>query len=255
MLHNEATKETYFGSGKLESRRRVHESFLKNNTHYNYKLQKAYNANGPFEFIGVPVEKGDTLEEKRRLAFVFEQSLIDVFKGSPLCLNIATHVEHCFVERKHTDESNEKNRQKALERWQDPEYRKKQTLAAKKGWEDMLPERREQIGKQFSETLKSAYADGRRISNLGQTRSDAFCEHNSSAITEKWKDPEYRSKQCASRKGKPSPTPKKPVYIDGVQYDSITSAAEANGITKQGALYRASVDSPRFENWSFEAPK
>lgn len=88
ILQNPHTSETYAGSGDLYKRENAHRCALEQNKHTNYKLQRAYNRDPRFEFIGVPVETRDEARD-------FEQAVIDEFLGSPLFLNIQPDARHC----------------------------------------------------------------------------------------------------------------------------------------------------------------
>ena len=241
ILHNPNTDETYVGSGVLDKRKKTHDYFLKNNDHYNYKLQEAYNKDPNFDFVAVPTE---TREE----AFDAEQSIINEFKGNPLLLNISLDARVVSV-GKHSDETKEKNRQATKKRWEDPEWRIKVINAQNNGKALMTDEQKLLRKESLVKALKQSHASGTRIPTLGQTRSIEFCEQNSNKIKEKWKDPEYQETQRLARIGKMIGPNKKPVNIDGTQYNSIAEAASAFGMSVPGVMYRLNNDN--YTNWNY----
>lgn len=97
LLHNSDTGHTYVGSGVLIKRYSDHQSLLKNNTHYNPKLQNAYNKHPNFDFIAVPTTNR---EEARDL----EQAIINEYHGNPLLLNISIDARYCNSGQPMTDE-------------------------------------------------------------------------------------------------------------------------------------------------------
>lgn len=242
IIHNSTTDETYIGSGVLGQRLSKHKYLLENGKHFNYRLQQAYNKNNDFEFIPVPIE-GD-----RNNALEAEQSLINEHWGNPLLLNILQSVDQPMTGFKHSEESVEKNRQAALVRWQDNQHREKVIVAQNAGRAAMTPVQIEQRNARLSSSLKEAYANGNRQSNAGQVRSEEFRQNNSSQITAKWQDPEYRERQRQSRiQGGNMVRPGKQVIVDDQIFSTITDAGKAFGITKQSVGHR--IKSDKFPNW------
>jgi len=246
VIHNPVTDKIYIGSGLLGNRKSTHERMLDRNEHWNYKLQRAYNENPNFEFIGVPVEEG-TLDEQRNTALNLEQITINELKGDPSLLNIAMDVERPMTGYKHSEVTNEKNRQSTTKRWQDPEFREKVTAAQREGWSNLSDVDREELKKKRSSKLLDDYSSGKRKSLAGQTRSDEFKEKNSENIKKKWEDPVYRETQRIGRIGKMIAPNKTALMGDGVQYDSMTAAGNAIGVTKQCIMHR--LDSPNYPGW------
>ena len=244
LMHNPETNMGYIGSGILGRPRSEHLRALKLGAHYNHRLQKAYDENPNFEFIATVVE-GDTFEESRTLALELEQSEIDTFWG-PGLLNIARHVDAPMTGYKHSEESNEKNRQAAKKRWQDDGYRQVVLQRQVEGKAQMTPEEHAQRNAKLSTSIKRAYDEGRRISNAGQVRPEEFRERTSANIAEKWQDPEYREKQRQSKMGNRN-APMCPIMGDGIEYPSIVDAARAQGVSPQSIQYRLS--SSNYPGW------
>ena len=97
LLHNSDTGHTYVGSGVLAKRHADHKTLLKNNSHYNPKLQNAYNKHPNFDFVAVPT---NDREEARDL----EQAIIDEHRDNPLFLNISVDARYCNNGQPMTDE-------------------------------------------------------------------------------------------------------------------------------------------------------
>lgn len=253
ILHNQETGEGYIGSGILNARRNSHFNQLRNNNHVNGLLQKAYNRNENFEFIGVEVE-GDTVEEARLLALRIEANLVSEQSDNSSLLNLMRNgIENREV-LSHTEESREKMSRATSLRWQDPVYRERTAAAQKEGWAAMSDKEKITHSERVSKTLKYAYDNGSRVSNKSQVRSAEFCENNSKKISDLWQDPAYREKQKQGRAEVVVVSPlRQAVVVDGITYNSITAAAEAHGVTKQGAKYR--LQTSTFPNWEIQQLK
>lgn len=250
IIQNSETMETYIGSGILEQRFKTHSSLLAKKEHWNYKLQKAYNKDQNFEFISVLIDDPVSLEDNRNTALQIEQMLIDEFKESNLLLNISTNVEKTMMGYKHRPESNEKNRQAAKERWQNPEYREKMSIALRKGWDNLSEERKAKNSISYRNAQYDKYKNGERSPTLGQKRSEEFCKRNSEMVKKLWQDSDHREKVLKAQAGKVYAPNKKPVLINGIEYPSITHAAKEHNITKEGMAYRCATDS--FPNFQFK---
>lgn len=252
IVHNPNTDETYVGSGILGIRQKAHEKFLRSGKHWNHRLQKAYNKDPSFEFIGISL--GENAAGVRLEALAAEQAIIDEYWGSPLFMNLARDAE-TMSGFKHRADTIESLREITSKRWQDPQWREKTLAAQNAGRASMSPEAREVAARNRATALKEAYETGQRGSIKGQTRSDAFKAHNSQMISEKWSEPEYRAKQMAARtKGVYRDTEMaKPVEIEGVAYSTVSAAARAHGMTKQGVGYR--LKTRTFPNWNYVEKK
>lgn len=249
IIQNPATCETYIGSGVLGQRKSSHEYLLKNNKHFNYKLQRAYNRNPNFDFIGMVVDDGATVEENRLNALAIEQIDINENWGSPLLLNISQDVNANRAGILSSEETIEKNRQATTTRWQNPEWREKVIAAQNEGKANVSEEEKLAHRQKLSEAQHARYERVGSSPTKGQTRSEEFCQQNSQKITEKWQDPEYRAKQCLARQGKENVAARKQVSVDGVIYPSLTAAAQAFDITKAGALGR--INSEKNQTWKY----
>lgn len=250
ILHNVDTDQTYIGSGVLGRRMSAHFSQLKHDNHWNKNLQQAYNQNPNFDFIGVPVETGN-VEQDRKVALDIEASLITESVGNPLLLNILLTGVNTREDYSYSEKTIERLRQATKERWQDPEYREKVVAAQNAGRAAMTNEEISQRNAKLSSSLKDAYASGIRQSNAGQIRSEEFCQNNSSKISEKWQDPEYREKQRQARiQGGNMIRPGKEVLVGDITYPSLSDAGKAHGITKQSAGYR--IKSDKYPDWNLK---
>lgn len=131
-LHNPDTGEQYIGSGVLNKRRFSHFNELKNNKHSNYKLQRAYNKNSNFEFIGIPLEDPELLREtNRELTLKIEQELINKELNNPLLLNIALNTLAPRFGTKASDETKNKMSLTKLGKKASEETKAKMSLAQK----------------------------------------------------------------------------------------------------------------------------
>lgn len=247
LVTNPETAETYAGSGILGARYKVHLTQLQKGIHPNYRLQEAFNRNPNFEFVGLPLEEL-TPEETRELAFDLEQSFIDEYDKNPLLLNLARDARYNFNGAKHTEEANERNRQKTAARWKDPEWREKVTRAQKAGWASLSEEEKQAYSEDRSRILKELYESGKRQSTAGQVRPDEFKEGASLRTAELWQDPEFKAKMSAARKGNRN-APMKACSIDGTVYPSLKEAAQALGMSTPGIVYR--IESVNWPNWSY----
>lgn len=240
LIHNEETGEAYIGSGILRNRAKNHRYHLNAQTHWNRNLQKAYNENPNFDFIGIATG------EDRREALDLEQALIDDHWGNSLLLNICANVDQPMLGFNHSEGTREKISKIKEAQWQDPAFREKTVAAQAAGRAAMTEEERNARAEKIGTTLKSQYDSGERTSTKGQVRSEEFCRQNSSNVKSLWDDPEWRANMLEARKGK-TVAPKKAIVADGVTYESMSAAALAFGISVASVAYR--LDSPKF-NWN-----
>lgn len=135
LIHNPETGEAYVGSGQLGKRFSAHISALEKHKHSNRPLQRAYNRNPNFEFIGLETRN-------REEAYELEQAVISEYFGHPKFLNRnydvysgAHEVENSTREKmsvsklgkKFDSEHKTKIAEKTRGQWMDPEFRAKMT--------------------------------------------------------------------------------------------------------------------------------
>lgn len=181
LLHNPDTGHTYVGSGVLAKRHSDHQSLLKNNSHYNPKLQNAYNKYPNFDFIAVPT---NDREEARDL----EQAIIDEHHSNPLLLNISIDARYCNTGQPMTDEHKAKISQANKGRTISEEQ-KAQISAAHKG-------------KVLSEETKEKL----RQANIGRQHTDESRQKMSMASKNAVRTDEWRQNISNALKGK-APAP------------------------------------------------
>ena len=235
LLHNPETDETYVGSGVLTKRRTEHYRELVSGTHHNENLQNAYNKNPNFEFIAVPMQDRDE-------AFSLEQAIIDEQWGNPLFLNLSRNARACCVEitpeiranmsaanlgknlgRKHSEETNERNRQRNLGKVLSPE-----TIAKRVAKITGVPRAPEVIEKI-------------RLLCIGREHTEE--SKNKMSVAAKARG--YSDNAIAGMKKAISI----PIVADGVVYESASAAAREYGIDPSTALTR--VRNAKVSNWMF----
>ena len=250
ILYNNETKEVYVGSGDLTARKKYHSKHLRDNKHINPKLQEAFNQNPNFEFIAKPINFLETVQENKEVALTIEQLLILNLIDSPKCLNIVKNARASMAARSHTTETIQKMSNDKINKWADPEYRDKMSIALKEGWKKMTPEERKEFSDKVSNAQKQRYINGERAPTFGQTRSKEFKKNDSEKITELWKDPNFREKNLKAREGKnhiPLSTHK--IEINGKVYSSLSVAGKEYNISKQTVAYRCDSKSDDFTEW------
>lgn len=134
----------------------------------------------------------------------------------------------------HSDESKRKMSKTRLENPQ--EYNK---------------ERREKISVLRKETYKNCPDIKEKISKslkIKYKEDPNFKEKVRQSTKERWENIEYREKMCQMSK-EIAEKRKKPLYGDGIYYDSISSAATKNNIKHGTVLNR--IKSDNFPNWYF----
>lgn len=78
--------------------------------------------------------------------------------------------------------------------------------------------------------------------------NELYKEQKSALMKANWKDPEW----AANRKKKlvEGSTKRKPIIVDGIEYDKAEDVAEAYSITKPGVRYR--INSASFPGWTYK---
>lgn len=158
LLHNKETGHAYVGSGILRKRHNDHFWLLKNNEHYNPKLQNAFNKNPNFDFIPI-------VTDDREIARDLEQSIINEYHSNPLLLNISIDARYCNNGLPMSDEHKEKISQ-ALKGRQPSPQAISAAIKAHKG----IP-----LATETKEKL--------RLANLGKTLSDETRQKMSASRT------------------------------------------------------------------------
>lgn len=251
ILHNPVTDQVYIGSGVLKNRENSHILKLKNNVHENYKLQKAYNLNPNFDFIGVEVEEHTLKEHNRVLAFEFEQQLISDFNSFEGCLNIAKSVDAGFYGRKHSQESKDKMRQSKLELWSDPIAREKFSACQKYGWKKLSEDQRNEVSEIARVRQEKRYSNGEKSPTFGQKRTQEFIDACRVRTLKLNEQSSYKKNHHESMLGNDN-APRHEVIIEGVHYRSITEAAKHFNMSVQSVIYRLQSDSSKFNEWKFK---
>lgn len=192
LLVNDNTGEYYIGSTNSPNvRYRQHYQSLKNNTHQNKLLQKAFNDDPDFKFIVAPVDS-------RVIAHVVENELLSDSISDPKNLNIAPPLPESYLNRNISLESKQIMSDSMKERWKDKDYRDKMIGLCKDRWND--PEYRT-IMKEANLKMQSQPGYFEKVSEKSKAY---FTEENrkkkSDKDKEKWKDPGYRSTMKANFK-------------------------------------------------------
>ena len=257
LIQNDKTLETYVGSGVLDKRKYRHEKALFENKHINFKLQRAYNRNSNFDFVGIPVEEPNlSKEENRKLALDLEQQIIDEFKDSNLLLNISLDTTVFTLGLKHSPESKEKISKKSKDYWnnvksEDLEKRNKLISYSKKEYFKSLSEedrnilsekiRQANLGKITPQDIKdkiSASLKGRIITEEHKnkiSKSNKNVPKSKDAVS---KGVETRMKNDSYKHSEESILKvSKLTLIDGIEYPSRKLAAEKLNISRS-TLYK-----------------
>ena len=215
ILQNSETHETYVGSGILPERRKNHFSDLRNGKHCNKRLQEAFNQSPNFEFIGVPTDN-------REQAYEFEQVLISEHAGNPLLLNVVLDVNEGVPRGwNHSEETKELLRQQKLGTKLSEETRQKMS-------ESRMGNKNSLGYKHTEETL--------------QKRSESLKGH---AVSEETRE-KMRQTQLG-RKAHENSIHRQPIVANGIEYSSISEAAQAFGI-QTGTVHNR-LKSANFANW------
>lgn len=220
IIQNDETQETYVGSGVLSDRKKNHFCDLRNGTHCNKHLQAAYDRSPHFEFIGVPTDD-------REQAYAAEQSIINEHIGNPLLLNVVLDVnEGVPCGWNHSEETKQLLREQKLGTKASDETKQKMSQSA--------------MGNQ---------------NGLGYRHSDERKEKISQALIGRPVSEETREKMRQAQVGR---TPhentlnriissRQPIVANGIEYSSISEAAQAFGI-QTGTVHNR-LKSANFANW------
>lgn len=285
LLHNKETDETYVGSGVLSDREYDHFYKLQNNKHANKKLQEAYNKNPNFDFVDVKTETRDEafdFEQSILDEFKGNPLLLNIvlnarygpppnFKPS---LETIERLRSINIGRKHTEETKRKvaeaskGRTHNLGRILTKEHKEKiseSLMGHKVSNETKEKQRQGNLGKIVSEETKEKL----RLHNLGNKHTEESKEkmslaHKGIPKTQEWKDKigegnkgkiiskEQRDKVSKVHKGKIISQEQKEklsikVTINGVNYNSMTEAANSLGLKKSTVSNR--IKNSNFKEW------
>lgn len=221
-----ATGRMYIGSsGDLHGRQQEHQYGLRRGNHPNAGLQYAYNQDPQLEFV---VRFTDNRED----AYDLEQQLIDEYFSSGLLFNLASDARFSTKGRFHSTETREKMRLGSVAKG----------LGIPKSLEH-----RENIRKGLTGYVKSPeHIEKLRESLTGRQLTPEHRQKVSEANLRRDYSPEHIDHMRELAKDR-----QKPVVVDGVEYDSIKSAAQANGINKETARGRIASSNPRFSGWAY----
>ena len=239
ILHNSNTEQVYIGSTiDLNKRANDHFSRLERNKHFNWKLQRAYNKDPNFEFVGVAMDQFDNLVENRAEALFAEQVIINEFKDNSSLLNISMDVELTTLGYKHTEESLKKMSAARLGVKIHTEEAKKQMSISRMGNQHALGAVRSEEDKQ----RMSEFRTGNQYA-LGHRHTEETREQMSKAHTG------IKKSESAILKAAEAKT-KRRVLIDDVEYSNASTAASAIGLSREGINKRCL--STNFPNYSFK---
>lgn len=222
--HNESGKFYVGSTGRFKRRRKEHITLLRSNAHPVTELQELYNRSPHFTFYLTVTGTDSEDEDAREKAYSEEQRLLDEYWGDPLLLNYSKNA------RKNEFDGWRLERQLNIldAARSDP----KRGASIRKAWDD--PAFREH--------------HSQRLRDLRQT--DQARQVQSTIATSQWQNPEFRAKMEASRS-----TPeylehlrnlhaksRKKLIAGGQEFDSVTAAAIALGITRNAVKRRCRSD-------------
>ncbi|PKG24682.1 NUMOD3 domain-containing DNA-binding protein [Niallia nealsonii] len=231
MITNKINGNFYVGSSNdFKVRWKTHRNKLNAGTHHSIHLQRAWNKYGEesFEFAGIielPNDK-DILHEK-------EQTFLDQHYGKQYCYNghpvarggaLPGELNHMYG-KTHTDEVkqflSQINKGENNPWYDNPEHMEKMRATITKRFD----------GRKHSEETKEKMSKARK----GKTHKEETKKKISEA--QKGQVNQGREKQ------------KKPIVVEGIQYDSFAAAGKAFGVPGNTIKYR--VLSDRFPNYQF----
>ncbi len=206
---NTANGKRYIGSSKdLKTRRRSHFKELKENLHYNERLQNSWNKHSEANFQFRILE---TVEKEEDL-ILREQYYIDTFHpeyniyriaGSPLGAERSEETKQILREKGKEQWNSSEYREKVSIIFSNPAYRKQKSDEQKARWK--TKEYREKMKQAHSDPEYKACLKERAVALWGNdefkekvmaTRtSERYRKENSERVTSLWRDSEYRKKQ------------------------------------------------------------
>ena len=270
---NQTNNKRYIGKAKDFNRRKNRHLYeLRHNRHHCLHLQRAWNKYGESNFIFNIIHSGLSEEEaskkEEELINLNYDNIYNISKRSDggdlisyhpnrekIVKRMSTSLRKRYEEhpeirdeyskkfsgegnpmygKHHSDESKEKMSKTRLENPQ--EYSE---------------ERRKSISKIRTETYKNHPEIKEKISNSLKRKYEEdknFKEKVRQSTKTRWENAEYREKMSQMSK-KVAEKRKKPLYGDGIYYDSISSASIKNNIKHGTVLNR--IKSDHFPSWYF----
>lgn len=249
-------KSGYFYIGSSENMsKRVQRHFrdLKSRKHHNSRLQKIFDAGSDF----LPIYQ--TVEE-REDAYYIEQTIIDANKNNPLMVNIGSSVIGGDNMTRNPD------RVSIIERIKDSVNKKMKSLSnddrktiwgrvgclngmyGKKHSQHSIDRMREKrMGNTHAKGSKRSFSQRQRLSDLAKERTGCknpfygrtHTNESRTLISEK-----LRAMQIV-------PTNRRRIVIDGVIYESVTTAAKTLNVSLATILYRISSHTDRYKGYTY----
>lgn len=244
LVQNQQTQEAYVGSGDLWKRFYAHRAALTAGTHYNRKLQEAWNRNPNFDFVATPVkEQGATKEENRAKALALEQEKLNECKESSHLLNHYEVATTCPVGPNayvRTEAQKEAGR-KTMERlWADPAFAQKvkegranAQVSDETRAKQSISIRSSAAHKQHLERLHASLVKPSPPREELEAMARSFAERG----------------VAETRGAKIGRAHEKQTIVDGIVYGSLQQACDAHGIGKTTG--HARINNPRFPGWQY----
>ena len=208
-LYYPATGMSYVGSTQnLYNRVNQHRTRLLAGTHRNQQMQEAFNTDPRFDL-------SFHITETKEEALTLEHQSLQEHHGSGKLFNLSSDA---YVAGRGQSLSSERRRQisqSTQDQFKDPATRTRHSQIIHEKWKD--PQYR-------------AKQESRRP-------SDEQREFISSTLKDKWQDESYRTQMIEARKHR-----RRSVVIEGVEYESLTSAAQSLGLplsTLKSRVYRS----------------
>ena len=270
---NKTNNKKYIGKTKsFKARKNRHLYELRHDRHHCLHLQRAWNKYGENNFIFNIIYSELNEEEARKIEEELINSNYDNLYNISKCSDggdlISYHpckdeiIEKMSVSIKKRYEEHPELKEEYSKRFSgegNPMYGKHHSDESKNKMsktrlenpQEYSKEQREKISILRAETYKNHPDIKEKISNslkIKYKEDPTFKEKVRQSTKERWENPEYRKRMCQMSK-EVAEKRKKPLYGDGVYYDSISSAAVKNNIKHGTVLNR--IKSNNFPNWYF----
>lgn len=213
LMEHPATGKYYVGSSSdLLKRKSSHLSALSRGAHICTALQAAYTADPTFKWTF-------WICGTREYAYELEQQLLDQIFEKGIQLNTAPKAIHPSL-----------------------------GLTRSQEWRDKISKRNK--NNQYAKGMK--YTDEQRAANSarqkGKKRDPALVEATAAKLRGRPQSAELIAKRRQVMLNKAF---KRPVMVNGVQYDSTVHAADSLGIKRSTMLYRIQSDSPTWNDYKY----